>query len=159
MQRTVTRLLFTHRDRKAVINTTLPVYAPTPGPLDFRIEGYTSAGVKVAAADDTITLYIDNPTSSNPDFDIDSVSMGVQNGGDCALFNLGGSPNLPLTVRFHANQTEHFMDSYALSVRTGGKTTCSEDREYSLPHVDRATVWAGILLRRERRGAEGHCDR
>jgi hypothetical protein len=109
--------VFTHRDRKAVINSA--IYAPTPGPVDFRIEGYTLAGVKVAAADDTITLYIDQVTGANPDFDIDSVSMGVQDGGDCALFNLGGSPNPPLTVRFHANQTERFMDFYGLSVRKG----------------------------------------
>ena len=70
-------------------------------------------------ADDTLTLYIDNPTSANPDYDIDSVSMGAQSGGDCALFNLGGNPNLPLTVRFHANQAERFMDFYGLSMRKG----------------------------------------
>jgi hypothetical protein len=104
------------RERKAIITSSL--YAPpsSPGPVDFRIEGYTAAGAKVAAADDMITLYIDN---SNPDFAIDSVSMQAQSGGDCALFDLGGQQNLPLTVRFKANQFERFMNSYALTMRKG----------------------------------------
>lgn len=111
--------VFTHRDRKAVITSS--IYAPTPGPVDFRIEGYNLAagGAKVAGADDTITLYIDNVTTANPDYDIDSVSMAAQTGGDCALFNLGGLLNPPLTVRFHANQLERFMNAYGLSVRKG----------------------------------------
>jgi hypothetical protein len=112
--------VFTHRDRKAVITSS--IYAPTPGAVDFRIEGYNLAagGAKVAAADDTITLYIDNPViDANPDYGIDSVSMQMQTGGDCALFNLGGLLNPPLTVRFHANQLERFMNAYGLSVRKG----------------------------------------
>jgi hypothetical protein len=111
--------VFAHRDRKAVITSS--TYAPTPGSVDFRIEGYNinAGGAKVGGADDTITLYIDDITSGNPDYNIDSVSMQVQNGGDCALFNLGGQPNLPLTIRFHANQLERFMSGYGLSIRKG----------------------------------------
>ncbi len=106
--------VFTHRDRKAVITSS--TYAPTPGPVDFRIEGYTAAGAKVAGAEDMVTLYIDDgPT----DYGINSVSMQLQTGGDCALFNLGGLLNPPLTVKFHANQPERFMNAYALSVRKG----------------------------------------
>ncbi len=104
------------RERKAIINSALYAPAGSPGPIDFRIEGYTAAGAKVAAADDMVTLYIDN---SSPDFAIDTVSMQAQSGGDCALFNLGGAANLPLTVRFKANQYERFMNAYSLSVRKG----------------------------------------
>jgi hypothetical protein len=113
--------VFTHRDRKAVINSALSLYAPTPGSLDFRINGYNinAGGANVPAVEDCITLFIDNPTSGNPDFDIDSVSMKAQSGGDCALFSLGGQANAPLTARFHANQTERLMNDYALSVRKG----------------------------------------
>ena len=50
--------VLTHRDRKAVISSWL--YAPTPGSVHFRIEGYTAAGVRVAAATDTIPFFIDN---------------------------------------------------------------------------------------------------
>jgi hypothetical protein len=109
--------VFTHRDRKAVITSS--IYAPTPGSVDFRINGYTSGGANVAAVEDCITLFIDNPNGGNPDFDIDSVSMAAQSGGDCALFNLGGQANVPLTVTFHANQTERLMQDYGISVRKG----------------------------------------
>ena len=106
--------VFTHRDRKAVI--TSGKYAPAFGSVDFRIEGYDKDGKKVNAADDTITLFIDNVP---PDFGIDDVSMQGQLGGDCALFNLGGQPNPPLTVRFHAKQPEGLMSEYSLSIRKG----------------------------------------
>jgi hypothetical protein len=104
------------RDRKAIISSFIYAPASAPGPIDFRIEGYTAAGAKVAAADDMVTLYIDN---SNPDFAIDTVTMQAQQGGDCALFNLGGNANLPLTVRFKANQFQRFMNAYGLTVRKG----------------------------------------
>jgi hypothetical protein len=115
--------VLTHRDRKAVISSGLyPAVHPTIygqrqfGSVAFRIEGYDAAGHRVPGAVDTITLFIDN---TGPDFDIDSVSMAAQTGGDCALFNLGGDPNLPLTVRFRANQLEGFLNSYSLGVRKG----------------------------------------
>jgi hypothetical protein len=111
--------VLTHRDRKAVISSWL--YPPVHGlrrygSVQFRIEGYNAGGGKVAAADDTITLYIDN---NGPDFDIASVNMQGQTGGDCALFNLQNLLNTPLTVRFRANQLEGFLSSYQLSVRKG----------------------------------------
>lgn len=107
--------LFTHRDRKAVITSGL--YAPTPGPVDFRIEGYNAAGNKVAGADDMITLFIDNDT---PDFDITDVTMAGTPGGECALFTLPpDDPRAPLTVTYKANEKFGFMNSYALSVRKG----------------------------------------
>lgn len=105
-----------HRDRKAIISSFIYAPASAPGPIDFRIEGYTAAGAKVAAADDMVTLYIDN---TYPDFAIDSVTMQAQQGGDCALFNLNGAANTPLTVRFKANQAERFMNRYDLTVRKG----------------------------------------
>jgi hypothetical protein len=115
--------VLTHRDRKAWISSWQypPVHTTLYGvrqygPVQFRIEGYTSSGAKVSAADDTITLFIDN---FGPDFDIDTVNMQLQTGGTCALFNLGGSPNLPLTVKFRANQLEGFLSSYTLGMRKG----------------------------------------
>jgi hypothetical protein len=107
--------VLTHRDRKAVISSWL--YAPIPGPVQFRIEGYNAAGAKIAAADDTLTLYVDN---SSPDFAIDSVNMLGQTGGDCALFTLPSNQlDAPLTIKFKANQLQSFMNDYALSVRKG----------------------------------------
>ncbi len=107
--------VLTHRDRKAAISSWL--YAPIPAAVQFRIEGYNSAGAKIAAADDIITLYLDNTT---PDFAIDSVNLLGQLGGDCALFSLpADQPDAPFTVRFKANQLEGFMNQYLLGVRKG----------------------------------------
>jgi hypothetical protein len=106
--------VFTHRDRKAVITSS--IYAPTYGSVEFKIEGYNAAGAKVAGAEDSITLYIDNV---GPDFGIDDVSMGAQTGGDCALFNLHGVLDTALTVRFHANQPEGQLNDYGLAVQKG----------------------------------------
>ncbi len=107
--------VLTHRDRKAVISSWL--YAPIPGSVQFRIEGYTAAGARVIAAKDTITLFIDN---SSPDFAIDSVTVLGEPGGDCALFSLPSDQlNAPFTVRFKANQLQGFMNAYQVSVRKG----------------------------------------
>ncbi|MEK6300346.1 MAG: hypothetical protein AABO41_06460 [Acidobacteriota bacterium] len=107
--------IFTHRDRKAVISSW--VYAPTPGPVDFRIEGYNAAGNKVDGADDMVTLFIDNDA---PDFEIRDVTMAGIPGSDCALFKLPpGDPRAPLTVTFKANEKFGFMNSYRLSVKKG----------------------------------------
>jgi hypothetical protein len=86
------------------------------GSVTFYIEGYDENGVRVAGAEDRIMLYIDN---NGPNFDIESVTMGTQHGGDCALFNLGGVLDAPLTVKFRALQLEGFLDTYALKVRKG----------------------------------------
>jgi hypothetical protein len=107
--------VFTHRDRKAFIYSWL--YAPEPGVVEFRIEGYNSGGHKINPADDTIRLFIDN---TSPVYQIIDVTMLGQAGSDCALFILpAGQPGAPLTVRFKANQMQGFMNSYALSVRKG----------------------------------------
>ncbi len=107
--------VLTHRDRKAVISSWL--YAATPGSVDFRIEGYDSAGNKVSGADDMVTLYIDN---TGPDFTISEVTMASTPGGDCALFTVpAAAPATPLTVKFKANQLQGFMHDYGLSVRKG----------------------------------------
>ncbi len=115
--------LLTHRDRKAIISSWLypPVHTTLYGsrqygPVQFRIEGYDGADNKVAAADDIITLYIDN---NPPDFDIQSVTMGGQPSDVCALFHLGGSLNTALTVRFRANQLEGFLQYYSVTMRKG----------------------------------------
>jgi len=107
--------VLTHRDRKAVISSWL--YAPASGSARFRIEGYNAAGNKIVGAEDTIKLYIDN---NPPVFDIASVNMLAQTGGDCALFTVpADQPDAPLTVKFRANQLEAFLNAYGLGVRKG----------------------------------------
>jgi hypothetical protein len=104
---------------KAVISTGggSPAYAPSPGTVQFRIQGYDAAGNFVVGATDTVTMYIDNTL---PDLHLPSVQMGAQSGGDCALFDLSGEPNpAVLTVRFKAVQDQGFLGSYNLSVRKG----------------------------------------
>lgn len=104
---------------KAVINTGggSPAYAPSPGTVQFQLQGYDAAGNFVVGATDTVTLYIDNTV---PDLDLPSVEMGTQGGGACALFDLSGEPNpAKLTVRFKALQDQGFLESYDLTVRKG----------------------------------------
>jgi hypothetical protein len=104
---------------KAVINTAggSPPYAPTPGPVQFQIQGYDAAGMQVSGAFDEITLYVDN---TRPTLQIASVEMGTQTGGDCALFSLTGEPDpAKLKVRFKAVQDQGFLNSYTLWVRKG----------------------------------------
>lgn len=115
--------VLTHRTRKAWISSwqyplvhTTVLGARQYGPVTFKIQGYNAANNAVAAAFDQITLYIDN---NGPNFDIDDVSMAGQTGGDCALFNLHGATNPPMSVKFRALQLEGFLNSYALSVRKG----------------------------------------
>src|SRR5690349_16313588 len=107
---------------KAVISTGggSPPYAPSPGTVQFQLQGYDATGNFVVGATDTVTMYIDN---TGVDLDLPSVEMGTQAGGDCALFDLSGEPNpAKLTVRFKAVQKEGFLGSYALSVRKGNST-------------------------------------
>ncbi|SCY04860.1 hypothetical protein [Nitrosospira sp. Nsp13] len=104
---------------KAVINTAggSPAYAPSPGTVQFQIQGYDAAGNFVVGATDTVTMYIDNTI---PDLDLPSVQMGAQTGGDCALFSLTGEPDpAKLTVLFKAVQNRGFLGSYSLTVRKG----------------------------------------
>lgn len=104
---------------KAVINTAggIPAYAPSPGPVQFEIQGYDAAGNFVVGATDSVLLYIDNTPVQ---VDLDSVQMGTQLGGKCALFHLSGEDDpAVLTVRFKAVQHQGFLNSYGLSVRKG----------------------------------------
>ena len=104
---------------KAVINTAggIPAYAPSPGPVQFEIQGYDAAGNFVVGATDSVLLYIDN---TGVQVELNSVQMGTQLGGACALFHLSGEPNpAVLTVRFKAVQHQGFLDGYALTVRKG----------------------------------------
>ena len=115
--------VFTHRDRKAQINTTV-LAVPMPGPVQFWIEGYNAAGFKLA--DDSVTLYIDN-TAPTLDID-DNVTMGSQTLGNCALFKLPqGQPGAPLTVKFKADQAQGFLNSYELFVQKGATGSFTVD--------------------------------
>jgi hypothetical protein len=126
--------VLTHRDRKAILTSSLYAPVATPphndlryGPTQFRIQGYDTAGNLVAGADDTINLFIDNNCAF---FDIASVSLLGASGSDCALFNLP-SNNLaaPLTVQYRADQFAGFMDSYGLTVRKGNAGTGTPVRD------------------------------
>ena len=104
---------------KAVISTAggSPPYAPSPGTVQFQLQGYDADGNFVVGATDTVTMYIDN---TGVDLALPSVEMGTQTGGECALFDLSGEPNpAKLTVRFKAVQHQGFLGSYALTVRKG----------------------------------------
>ena len=50
--------ILSHRDRKVYLNT--GSYQQVAGRVRFKIEGYDAAGHKVAGAEDTVTLYLDN---------------------------------------------------------------------------------------------------
>lgn len=115
--------LATHRLRKIQLTSVLyetALYGPgeSPRSVELRIEGYTAAGDKVAGADDTIRLLIDN---RGIDGDIASVAMGAVSPGECALFELA-SPNAPLTVRFKVHHPGGFVQSYLLDVIRGSNT-------------------------------------
>jgi len=107
----------THRDRRAQIRSWL-LSAPMPGPVQFRIEGYDGNGNKVAGADDSVTLFIDN---SGVFLDVDdSVTMGGATLGNCAKFKLpAGSPGAALTVKFKADHPEGFLSAYELFMQKG----------------------------------------
>jgi hypothetical protein len=107
----------THRDRRAQIRSWL-LSVPMPGPVQFRIEGYDGAGNRVAGAEDSVTLFIDN---SGAFVDIDDVvTMGSATLGNCAKFKLpAGSPGAPLTVKFKADQAQGFLSTYELFMQKG----------------------------------------
>jgi hypothetical protein len=100
------------RDLKIILSTWL--YAPVPGPIDVRLEGYDAAGNKVAAADDTVTLFVDN---SVPEYFVQSVSVLGAAVTPCSLVKLAtGQERAPVTVRFKAEQDQGFMQQYAMNL-------------------------------------------
>jgi hypothetical protein len=112
----------THRLRKIILHSQIYIAAlyatEGAGSVDFRIEGYDASGNKVAGADDTIRLFIDNRPVTG---DIASITKGSSTPGECALFTLA-SPNEVLTVRFKASQPGGFLLSYGLAVFRGSAT-------------------------------------
>ena len=108
--------LFTHRDRKAQLNTM--IYRPLAGDLWIEIKGWDLSGEFVPGAVDTIHLYIDNHPSTG---DIEFIKLGVLDPGECALFDLA-SPGQALTVRYRVTDVEGFMANYGLSVFRGSNT-------------------------------------
>lgn len=114
--------LATHRLRKVKLSSS--VYADQlyltdhAGPVEFKIEGYDASGNKVAGAEDTITLYIDNRPVTG---DIDTIALGAIAPGECGLFELP-SANAALTIRFKADHPGGFTQRYYLDVRRGSNT-------------------------------------
>jgi hypothetical protein len=143
--------VLTHRNRKVQLRSA--TYAPTPGPVQFRIEGYDAAGLKVPGTDDSVTLFIDNST---PTLHIDeNVTMGLQTLGDCALLTLpAGQPAAPLTVRFKADQEEGFLDGYSLGVSKGasGAFAVAPPPPSTAPFRERAYVHGDDLACSSLRG-------
>jgi hypothetical protein len=113
--------IITHRLRKVILTSNLYaslLYTDSAGSVDFRIEGYDAAGNKVAGADDTLRLFIDNRPVVG---DIDSISMGGLAPGECGLFDLP-SANEPLAVRFKVEHPGGFLQEYSLGVLRGSAT-------------------------------------
>ncbi len=114
----------THRLRKVQLTSSLyenVLYGigDSPRSVDFKIEGYNNAGDRVAGAEDTIRLYIDNRPVTG---DISGITMGATVLGECALFEMT-SPNSALTARFKVDQPGGFVQSYSLSVIRGSNTS------------------------------------
>lgn len=122
--------LFTHRDRKIQLNTGVYIPAGTAGDLWVEIQGYDSSGEKVTGAIDTVHLYVDNHLSTG---DIDSIKLGTQDPGECALFELSSAGDA-LTVRYRVTDPEGFMANYSLVVYRGSNTFVpTEDNATSAP--------------------------
>lgn len=102
-------------DLKLILSTGYYRPAGNPGLVDFRIQGYDSAGAVVAGIDDTLTLYIDNDPAIG---DIKSITMGTTELSDCALFTLT-TPDEPLSVKYRGFDTAGFVEDWRLSVTRG----------------------------------------
>jgi hypothetical protein len=110
--------VYTHRNRKAQISTSLLV--PGAGVVQLWIEGYAADGTRLA--EDAVTLYVDNvgPALDIPSVEMDDGAGGTQAGGVCALFQLpAGSPGEPLHVRWRATDAEGSLSSYNVSIQRG----------------------------------------
>ena len=140
----------THRDRRAQIRTWL-LSVPTPGPVQFWIEGYNGSGNQVAGAEDSITVYIDN---SAPFRDIaDDITMAGTTLGNCAKFNLpAGQPGAPLTVSFKVDQANGFLSDYTLSMNKGSTGSFAVQSPSPPPFRTAAYVHGDDLVCNEFRG-------
>ena len=110
-------------DLKMILSSSLYRAEDDPGPVEFHIEAYDSAGHVIAATEDTITLYIHNQTTmvgrpQGSKGDIQSITMGAVTLGDCALFNLS-SANAALTVKNRAVDPAGFLQGWTLTVTRG----------------------------------------
>lgn len=113
--------LVTGKNLKAVLSSS--AYTATPGPVDFKIDGFDASGNQLSWATEKITFYIDNTLIDL--FTDENMTMGGVTKNDCALFTLpkDGSGNTignePLEVKFRAVLRSGFMDSYQLSMNKG----------------------------------------
>lgn len=108
-------------DLKMVLATSLYRPFDEPGPVQFHVEAYDSAGHAIPATADTITLYLHDRDGINGHprkGDIFSITMGATELGDCGLFVLS-APDAPLTVKHRAVDPEGFLHSWALGVTRG----------------------------------------
>jgi len=103
------------RHLKLKMNSLIYAQANNPGTLQFRIEGYDSAGDPVPDALDNLVLYIDNGPADGA---IESISLGGFAPGECGLFDLS-TPTAALTVRFNADQPGGHLQKYEVKVWRG----------------------------------------
>ncbi len=96
------------------------LYTPEQNPrtVEFHIEGYDEDGNKVAGAEDSIRLYLDNRRITG---DIEGITLGGEPATECALFELP-APNTTLTIKFRVQQPGGFVGSYSLNVLRGSAT-------------------------------------
>jgi len=114
--------VITHRLRKVKLSShfyaALLYLTDSAGSVEFKIEGYDAGGNKVAGAEDTIRLFIDNrPVLGN----IDGISLGAVTPGECGLFELPAADS-SLKVRFKVDHAGGFLQQYHLSVFRGSGT-------------------------------------
>jgi hypothetical protein len=119
-------------DLKVILSSDLYRPFDSPGPVDFWIQGYDTAGKLVAGSDDHLRLFVHNRAlypgrPQNQKGDIASIAMGATALGDCGLFDLTG-PAAPLTVRYRAVDPDGFLFSWGLSVIRGNNNPVAVHR-------------------------------
>jgi hypothetical protein len=106
---------FTDLDRFMQLSSSI-YEAGAPGTVYFMVEGYDAAGNLVPGARDLIALFIDN---SFINYSLDDVWFNADGiniiKAECNLYRMkDASLNAPLYIKFKANDSMGFIDSYTL---------------------------------------------
>jgi hypothetical protein len=115
----------THRHRKLQLKSSLyeAGSADAQRTVEIKIDGYDSAGKRIAEASDQIALFIDNRPVTG---EIDTLTLGTPPlddlpPGECGMFKLASDTD-PIQVRFRAHQPGGLLDGYSLKVLRGSNT-------------------------------------